>query len=358
MEIAERNKIAERQDKESEYLAEKWRQYEEAEDKFRSYFLEIDKKGDSLFDNLPERKSEIFSEIINLYLNDQTQYKSKLEEINKKYPQFNSSEFKNAMNDMWVKQTEYYKELVNYLNVMDNDYKTLFSDSYKNKIFDMAKNGLFVFYEQTPDLEDFLVDDTDKNIRLVLDYLAIDNFGPLLQMLSAIFAEEDPNDFLRTIKTRELKEAVACLINNCYGSCARTMLALIENEHNNASNINRDFFSDRITKGADRSIEISEQLGQINIAYFSECWKLMDDFYREITLNSNKKSKRFINRNEVVHGVYWDAILPNRDSCTELILFYISFKRISYFLQQVYDMKTNMNELIIATLARKAKDNV
>ena len=354
MDFFKRMEIAKRQDEQARVLLEKRNRFNRAEEKYRSFFIGVDKDGAKPFGDLPEKKSESFNRVIDIFVNNQEEYAKRRDRINELYPQFTSREFKDSMDEMWKYQYEYYKELIKYLNVMDEDYRNLFSEDYKKKTFEMAKNGLFVFYQQTPDMEEVLVDEVNKNIRSILDYIAMDNFGPLIQMLSGMFSEEDPNDYLRTVKTRELKEAVSCLINHCYGSCARTMLALIENEHTNASNINRDFFTDKITKGKDRSVAISEQLGDINITYLSQCWELMDDFYKEITLNANKKSKRYINRNEVVHGVYWDAILPDRDSCTELILFYLSFKHISYFLQEVYDMKTNMTEELIAIMAREA----
>lgn len=358
MDFFKRLEIAKRQDEQSEILAKKRDRFYAAEEKYRSFFREVDKGDGRLFGDLPERKSESFERIIDIFINNQQEYIKKRDEINEKYPIFKTKEFKDSLVEMWNYQYDYYKELIKYLNIMDEDYKTLFSDDYKKKTFDLAKNGVFLFYQQTPDMEEILCDDVNKNIRSVLDYIAMDDFRPLVHMLSAIFTDEDPDDFLRTVKTRELKEAVSCLINHCYGSCARTMLALIENEHTNASSINRDFFSDKITKGKDRSIEISKQLGDINISYLCECWELMDEYYKEITSSANKKSSRFINRNEVVHGVYWDAILPDRDSCTELILFYLSFKRISYFLQEVYDMKTNIKEEFVTVMARKAVDNV
>lgn len=357
MDFAKRMQIAQRQDEEAAVLAEKRDRFRAAEEKYRSFFREIDKTDTRPFGELPDRKSESLKRIVEIYLGDPAEYEKKKNELHTKYPQFESKEFKDALIEMWNLQYEYYKELIKYLNSMDNDYKTLFSESYKKKTFEMAENGLFLFFEQTPDMEDELSDDVKKNIEFVCNYIAMDDFGPLLQMLSMIFTDEDPDDFLRTVKTRELKEAVACLINGCYGSCARTMLALIENEHTNASSINRDFFVDRVTKGKDRSIKISKQLGDISITYLSECWELMDAFYKEITLNSNKKSTRFINRNEVVHGVYWDAILPDRNSCIGLVLFYLSFKRISYFLQEVYDMKTNMTEEFTLIMARKVRED-
>ena len=358
MDLKERLQIAKRQNERANILLRKRILFNQAQEKYRSFFLDIDKNEERPFKNISERKSEQFAKILDTFVNNPKEYDELLKEINNKYPWFNTKEFKDSLITMWNCEYDYYKELISYLNMLDNDYKTYFSENYKKKTFEMAKNGLFLFYELTPDFEEFLCDDISKNLNIVLNYFAMDDFGPLRQMLSEVFTDEDPNDFLRTVKTRELKEAVACLINDCYGSCARTMLALIENEHTNASSINRDFFEDKITKGKERSIEITNQLGEIKITYFSECWKLLDDFYKEITLNSNKKSNRFINRNEVVHGVYWDAILPDRNSCTELILFYLSFKHISYFLQEVYDMKTRMKEDFAAALARITRDNV
>lgn len=358
MDLNERDKIAQRQDKEATILAEKRNRFRSAEENFKSFFKDIDKTGLTPFGELPERKTEILKTLVKLFLTNPTEYEKKKEEINELYPQFNSEEFKKSLTEMWNYEYEFYKELIKYLNTMDNDYRTLFSESYKKKTFEMARNGIFLFFEQTPDLENFLIDDVEKNVKFVCDYLAMDDFGPLLQILSMIFSEEDPSDFLRTIKTKELKEAVACLINGCYGSCARTMLALIENEHTNASSVNKDFFNERITKGKERSIEISKQLGEIEISYLSECWELMDAFYREITVKNTEKSKRFINRNEVVHGVYWDTILPDRNACIGLVLFYLSFKHISYFLQEVYDMKAHITEEFALIVARKVKENV
>lgn len=272
MDLNERDKIAQRQDKEATILAEKRNRLRSAEENFKSFFKDIDKTGLTPFGELPERKTEILKTLVKLFLTNPTEYEKKKEEINELYPQFNSEEFKKSLTEMWNYEYEFYKELIKYLNTMDNDYRTLFSESYKKKTFEMARNGIFLFFEQTPDLENFLIDDVEKNVKFVCDYLAMDDFGPLLQILSMIFSEEDPSDFLRTIKTKELKEAVACLINGCYGSCARTMLALIENEHTNASSVNKDFFNERITKGKERSIEISKQLGEIEISYLSKCY--------------------------------------------------------------------------------------
>ena len=210
----------------------------------------------------------------------------------------------------------------------------------------MAKNGYFLFYEQTPDFESFLTDNLENNIKTVTSYFSCKNWSMLVHIFTG-WLEDNPDDWLRTIKTNDLREALFCLVNECYSSCTRTMLALMENEHENASNINADLVKPIITTGKERSIQISEQLKDINVTYFLECWKLMDDYYREITISAKNKSKRFINRNEVVHGVYWDTILPNRDSCLQLILFYISFKTISFFLQSIYDMKEMVTEYLV-----------
>ncbi len=356
MDFAKRMEIAKRQEERHRALLQKRERFSDAEEKYRQFFLDIDKNEAHLFGDLPERKTESTRRIIELLLKNPEEYKRKTAEIHAKYPQLTSSEFTEALKTIWKYQYEYYKELVDYLNMTNEDYETLFSPEYKKKTFEMAKNGLFLFYEETPDMEKFLTDDTDKNIEFVLNYISMDDFGPLRQMLMYLYTEEDPSDFLRTVKTRDFKEAIACLINGCYGSCARTMLALIENEHTNASNINRDFFEDKITKGADRDIELSKQLGEIHVSYFAECWKLMNDYYQEITANSAKKSTRYINRNEVVHGVYWDAILPDKKACTELVLFYVSFKAMSFLLQEVYDMRARVNEEFDLVIAKELSE--
>ena len=358
MDQSKRVEVIKRQDADSRTLAEKRERFYDAQDKWFEYFRKVDNNDANIFGLQSDKRSDVFKNVIDLFLNNPESYNQKKKEIDSKYPWFKSKEFKDALVEMRKNQYDYYDAFVKYLNMVNNDYNMLFTEAYKKRTFDLANHGVFLFYEQTPDLEEFLIDNVEENKKIVLHLLSMDNYKPLLNMLSGFLFEDDPNDYLRTIKTNELREAIFCLINGCYSSCTRTMLALIENEHTNASNINKDLFKDRVTKGHERSIEISKQLGEVNISYFSRCWELMNSFYKEITLNNNKKSNRFINRNEVVHGVYLDSILPNEETCVSLILFYMSFKAISFYLQEIYEMKTSIMEDALAIMARKAKNNV
>ena len=341
-----REEVIQRQDKKSKLLADKFEICRKARKVFTDFTKNINEDFISSLFGTPEKKSDCVKIVSDLHSNNPDEYGNKIKALNKKYPQLQSEEFKKAFSDWEKAQFDYFNELIDYLNMMNDDYEKLFSPEYKKRTFELAKNGYFLFYEQTPDFESFLTDNLENNIKTVTSYFSCKNWSMLVHIFTG-WLEDNPDDWLRTIKTNDLREALFCLVNECYSSCTRTMLALMENEHENASNINADLVKPIITTGKERSIQISEQLKDINVTYFLECWKLMDDYYREITISAKNKSKRFINRNEVVHGVYWDTILPNRDSCLQLILFYISFKTISFFLQSIYDMKEMVTEYLV-----------
>ena len=341
-----REEIIKRQDEKSKSLSEKFEKSRKARTIFTSVIKDIDEGFISELFGAPEKRSDCAKIISDLHSKNPEDYNEKVKILNEKYPQLKSEEFKKAFSDWEKAQFDYFSEFIDYLNMMDDDYKNLFSSEYKKKTFELAKNGYFLFYEQTPDFEPLLTDKVEENVKTVSSFFSSRNWIMLINTFSN-WLEDNPDDWLRTVKTNDLREALFCLVNGCYSSCTRTMLALIENEHENASNINADLLKPIITTGKERSIQISEQLKDVRINYFSECWKLMDDYYREITISVKNKSKRFINRNEVVHGVYWDAILPSRDSCLQLVLFYISFKTISFYLQSIYDMKEMVSEYLV-----------
>jgi len=117
--------IIKRQDASTANLEKKKEAFEEAERKFNEFFKEVDESGFKLIDKNIEKKSGIINEIVNLYLNNQKEYKKKLEEINTRFPIFKSKEFKESIFNMQKAQYEYYKELVAYLNEANDDYNTL-----------------------------------------------------------------------------------------------------------------------------------------------------------------------------------------------------------------------------------------
>lgn len=336
-----REETIKRQDEKSNSLANKYEKSRRARRVFTGFLKDVKDEDITELFGIPEKRSECVEAVSKLHSNNPDEYAKKIAVLDDKYPQLKTDEFKKAFSDWEKAQFDYFSEFVDYLNMLNNDYETIFPTEYKKKTFELAKNGYFLFFEQTPDFEPFLINDVEKNVKVITDFYSANDWR-LLRNLFTNFFEDSPDDWLRTVKTKDLKEAFCCLMNGCYSSCTRTMIALIENEHENASNINADFFKPIITTGKERSIRISEQLADIKMTYFLDCWKLMNDYYREITINVKNKSERFINRNEVIHGVYWDAILPDENSCLQLILFYISFKTISFFLQSIYDLKENV----------------
>lgn len=352
-----REDVIKRQDQRSDELSNLYGSYMLAKEKYEEIFRNITDEP-PVFPGLDKTsKKSVNLGVVKAYESDDPKIKETMKAFVTAHPVLTSPETKKLLSDFNEKKYLYYRCLCDYMNMIDNDYKELFADEYKKKTFALADNGIFLFYEMTPDSEPFLVDDLGINMRFVLDSYSKDDFERLRYLLRNIIKNgyKSTNSLQKT-KTVELCEAVACLMNGCFSSCARTMLALMENEHTNASNLDIDFFKKPITTGFNRSFSISKQLGDINISYLSDCWERLDSFYREITISISDKSKRFINRNEIVHGAYEDAIIPDKDTCIELILFYLSFKRISYFLQRVYDMKFEIeNDLLCLKATEESK---
>ena len=236
---------------------------------------------------------------------------------------------------------------------MLNDYNRYFSDTYKKRIFDMAEKGVFVLFETYPIFEDYLIDDVDTNIRNIFNFFKKDNYQKLYEFLDDILEGKHSENYLQAVKTQEFEDALFCLKNEKYSSCARTMIALIENDHENASNLNADLFKPKATKGIKRAEAITKQVNDLGCEFLSEGWKYLNSFYEKFYINTENRIDGFLNRHDIVHGHYEKALMPNDEWCLKLVFFYMSFKHISFLLQEIHDMYLELEKDLKVLFANK-----
>lgn len=201
----------------------------------------------------------------------------------------------------------------------------------------LAERGIFLYYQQTPDapIEGLSIDDAEK---LILNDLSINNFYMLCHMLSQILTTNSLNP-LQENKRLDLQEALNCIINGIYQSCARTMFSLLENEHTNASNLIKQ------STGFERSNEINKYVEEMGSDYYKKVWRKLNKYYKKLNCNTEKMDKETINRNDLAHGTY--KHIATKEDCIKLILLYLSFKELSFYLQRMIGFK---NELMKDTI--------
>ena len=160
----------------------------------------------------------------------------------------------------------------------------------------------------------------------------------LCHMLSQILTTNSLNP-LQENKRLDLQEALNCIINGIYQSCARTMFSLLENEHTNASNLIKQ------STGFERSNEINKYVEEMGSDYYKKVWRKLNKYYKKLNCNTEKMDKETINRNDLAHGTY--KHIATKEDCIKLILLYLSFKELSFYLQRMIGFK---NELMKDTI--------
>lgn len=275
----------------------------------------LEKYGENISDNLDDN----FSRICEIYLTDRNKFNSITFEFNK-YPEYKESEsILNLRNDVKYK---YFRQLIKYIDIINNDRKNLFSNEYNKKMDFLAGKGYFIFHYQFPDDYITKIED-DKLEDYLIELYTQNNCNLIMYVFSEIFDLKTFDTKLQNDKINDLKEAVNCFINKSYNSCARTMFALLENEHYKASEFTG------IVSGKERSDKITDFINQLNIDYYKNMWNKMNKFYKRCNF-SIKNQNNDLNRNDLMHGGY--AYNATNKDCLKLILLYINMKIIRYIL--------------------------
>ena len=243
------NILFNRQKDDYDRLLKSRNEYHESLRKFNLLIKGLDFSKFKFDESMPQTSFETVLFLANKKLNDADKYSELIDQITKVIPSFSSDEVKKVISDVDEKKYKYFQEFISFLNNLKSDYEKYFNETYKKRIFDMAEKGVFILFETYPVFEDVLTDNVDGNIAKIFSFLKDKNYQNLIYYLKDILEGKNSSNYLQAIKAKEFEDAIICLLNECYSSCARTMIALIENDHLNASNINADLFKPKEPKG-------------------------------------------------------------------------------------------------------------
>ncbi len=283
-----------------------------------------------------------FEETLKIKETEPTKFAKVIQDFNK-YPEFAK------INDILKKRDEikykYFKQLCSYILLINQDRKTLFSEKYISKMRNLAQLGYILYFYMMPDK--ILENTLDENLeKYIIDIYSKNNFEILKFNLSEIFSIKTFDSQLQKYKIEDLKEAIFCLENGCYNSCARTLFALIDNEYLKMSE------TDEKAKRNTRTNQINKFIEKLNMHYYDEWWSKIKEFYELCNVNTNIQNKGNINRHDLAHGVYNKK--ATKEDCIKLILLFINMKYLRYVLNNINLLFEEMtNDLKLANFLIK-----
>lgn len=347
------NEIITRQDKQAEEIEALQHKLELYEFELESLLHKIptQKLFDEYFSDKADKKEDpftIFQRIAKFWLDNPDKAKQISKELNNCNEYL---EFKNKQAVYEKIKVTYYKKLYSYWKMVNEDRTSVFSAAYLNLMDDLADRGWFLYYLQTPDIpiEEKTPDEAENMLAIIYGE---NNCAYIAHLFKDIITVETTNE-LRKNKANDLCEALKCLMNAAYQSCARTMFAILENEHKNASNL--------ITRshGFERAKEISKYVQDMGSTYYDKVWSKINKYYGRLNCDTDKMNLSEINRNDLAHGTY--KHIATKTDCIKLMLLFATFKEISFYLQNmvdfINDFKKDSITYIIDNLTNTHKRN-
>ena len=113
----------------------------------------------------------------------------------------------------------------------------------------------------------------------------------------------------------------------------------------------------RIRNKTERDIikEISKFVLDMGVEYYIKVWNLINNYYSNLLINTNDQKDDVVNRHDLAHGIYNKT--ASEEDCIKLILMYLSFKEISYILQNFKTFKEELNnDLLLLNFMNSIKE--
>lgn len=257
------------------------------------------------------------------------------------YPDY--KEYLNKLQEFDDIKYRYYYKLFAYYKMINDDRKNFFDEEYMKTVDALADRGIFLYYQQTPDmnLEGKTVDEAEK---FVLECYTVNECSNLHHMFREVVNQPTDNP-LQTNKTSDLIEALICLRYGMHQSCARTLFALLDNEHNNASSLYSR------SSGKERAEAIDNYVKEMGIEYYSKVWTKLNNYYRLLNCDTDKMDENDLNRHDLMHGTY--KHIATKEDCVKLFLLYATFKELSFYLQQMIDFRNDIKQDIIINIIKQ-----
>ena len=229
---------------------------------------------------------------------------------------------------------------------IQQDREKLFSKEYMDKMAQLADEGVFLYFLETPDMP--LLDE-ELTAQKIIDLFYHSNCFSLQTLFYNIMQLRDASPSMKR-KTDDIDICFQLLIfgySHCqnnngayYRSVARNMFALLDAEHKKCANVFEGFFEKKKTfrNGLQRSLKIQQLVNNLNVQWENTVWEKINEYYRKITIKD--KQDGVIHRNSIIHGDYEsENIDVSSNDAMKLMLLWINMRLLA-------DKLSYMNEIM------------
>jgi hypothetical protein len=325
---------------------------DELESSLNKMYLQKEHSFNEMYDALKSMPIDVFNKVgfdtsngfngfSHLY-NDKEKYQNLVNHL-KDIPQY--KKVQNAVSRYDESKYTYYKVFYEYVTQVLKDREKLFNQDYLNRIKLLGSKGWFLYFLRTPDI--YLFENVDNSIKYIYNLFCNNDFTWLINWITPLLTSKNGLDSTNDMKVQDLTEAINCLINGAYRSCARTLFSLLENEHRLCSTLLPK------SKGIDRSRKIDENVVKLEVSYYYEAWEQMNKYFRIYNQDYTKSSVDEVNRNELAHGEYRRAVTAL--DCLKLVFLLASFKEITFVVRNKIEIEEELNKDLRLLLLKEGK---
>ena len=227
---------------------------------------------------------------------------------------------------------------------INSDREILFSNKYRERMRQLADNGILLYYLETPDLP---LLDNEFTADYILKSFSFNDYFGARELLTSFYQTPNPGVSLQR-KLEDARAALEMMYNGCYRSAARNWFALIEHEHKRCSDTLEGYWEAKkeYKNGGQRSKKIYEIINNMMGDWEQEAWKKIDTFYKKLTGNQ-KHNDIALNRDTIIHGDYYsDSIDVSQNDSIRLFLLWINLRTITNRLAFLEDFIKNKVTLL------------
>ena len=227
---------------------------------------------------------------------------------------------------------------------INSDRETLFSNKYRERMRQLADDGVLLYFLETPDLP--LLED-EFTADYILKSFSFSDYLSARELLSSFYQTPDPGVPLQR-KLEDAHAALEMMFNGCYRSAARNWFALIEHEHKRCADTLEGYWEAKkeYKNGGQRSKKIYEIIEGMMGDWEQEAWGKIDMFYKKLTAKQ-KSNEVALNRNPIIHGDYYsDSIDVSQNDSIRLFLLWINLRTITDHLAFFEDFMRNKVTLL------------
>lgn len=227
---------------------------------------------------------------------------------------------------------------------IDSDRSILFTSQYREKIRQLADDGVLLYFLETPDLP---LLEKECTADYILESFSFADYLSARELLSTFYQVPNPSiPFQR--KLEDAHAALEMMCNGYYRSAARNWFALIEHEHKRCADTLEGYWETKreYKNGGQRSEKIYKIVDGMMSKWDQEAWSKVDSYYKKLTANQ-RNSIMALNRNPIIHGDYYsDSIDLSENDTIRLFLLWINLRVITDHLAFIEDFMRNKVTLL------------